>query len=392
MLLTELNAYRSKTDETNKSFQRSLQNVSNRLNTIDVDISAANVEGVRMSNKFDSSIALIRNEFQILVNRLVRHETKLTQIVATTESIDRLLTSQASNAAPSTQASPAPFAAAGYSTNSVQAGNLYPTSSGALPAVAQIPVANNFFATATTTPQLQSTTKTSSVPLFQGTNPSSAQYASNPADPNYVPPLLRPGTSSNPAGETSEYSELDRANMKPADHNHLKAQAIKSITTKFKPPKTLAEVHNMNNIKSILTYESSLTQLKNQVCIFSMNTGALLPLLHSNGSPVHPTQLFFQAVNYFDSPTEVSLQWIRYANKAIQAYGRPIDRENQAWLRELILSSCSTELNSMLRTALDTHELCDHTGLLTLFYLDRNCIDSSTESLWAIFMNLGMLR
>jgi hypothetical protein len=123
-----------------------------------------------------------------------------------------------------------------------------------------------------------------------------------------------------------------------------------------------------------------------------MNTGALLPLLNSDGSPVHPTQLFYQAVNYFDSPTAVSLQWIMYTNKAIQAYGRPIDQENQAWLRELILSSSSTELNSMLRTALDTHELCDHTGLLTLYYLDRNCIDLSTESLWAIFTNLGKLR
>jgi hypothetical protein len=51
--------------------------------------------------------------------------------------------------------------------------------------------------------------------------------------------------------------------MKPSDRNSLKLHAIKSIVTKFKPPKTLAEVQNMNNTKYILTYESLLTQLKN---------------------------------------------------------------------------------------------------------------------------------
>jgi hypothetical protein len=70
----------------------------------------------------------------------------------------------------------------------------------------------------------------------------------------------------------------------------------------------------------------------------------------------------------------------------------PEESVNQAWLRDLILASSTTELNTMLRTALDTHPLCDHTGLLTLYYLDRNCIDSSVESLWEIFTNLGQIR
>jgi hypothetical protein len=82
-----------------------------------------------------------------------------------------------------------------------------------------------------------------------------------------------------------------------------------------------------------------------------MNNGALLPILNSDGSPVHPGRLFFQVVNYFDSPTTVSLQWIVYANKVIHAFGRPIDQENQAWLHDLIFVSSATELNNMLRTA-----------------------------------------
>jgi hypothetical protein len=141
----------STTDKSNKIIQQCLQNVDSRLLHVDVENIAAHVEGVRLSNKFDSTITLIHNDFQSLANishanHLTRQETDLATLVTTTESINKCLNILVTPAASIPTAS-APHAAAGNSTISTQTGNPYHSStSGPTTTLAQCPVHGSVYA------------------------------------------------------------------------------------------------------------------------------------------------------------------------------------------------------------------------------------------------------
>jgi hypothetical protein len=221
MLRTELNNLRSKTGESNNVILHRLHKVDSRLNNFDVNLTAAVVEGVRLSNKFDATIALIRTDFQSFLDRLSEQQTDIENISATTELIDQHLAGIAPNTALIPLNATAPRAVTGNLTSGAPTQRVFTNVSGFSTLVSQFlshgvttsTVTANVPPTTGSNPLFPNANTTSSVPPYQGTNPSSAQHTANPADPNYVPPLLWPGAITNPAGEALEYSELDQATI-----------------------------------------------------------------------------------------------------------------------------------------------------------------------------------